>query len=113
VSSRGRVLIFLGAGVGAIAGYGWSTDSPFVGIYLAVTVVLTVGMVGIDRAVVRGSGPVGAGAQLERGRLLQQHVDLVANLLGAPIAVALIRSGQIGSGGQWRVRVAVTPEGCS
>lgn len=51
MSSRSRVLTFLGTGVGAIAIYGWSTDSPFVGVYLAVTVVLTLVMVGIDRAV--------------------------------------------------------------
>jgi hypothetical protein len=36
---------------GGGAAYGRSTDSPFVGIYLAVTVVLTLVIVGIDRAV--------------------------------------------------------------
>lgn len=51
MSSRARVLTFLGAGVAAVAFYGWSTGSPFVGIYLAVTVALTLVMVGIDRAV--------------------------------------------------------------
>lgn len=51
MSSRGRVLAVLGAGVTAVAVYGWSSGSPFVGIYLAVTVALTVVMVGIDRAV--------------------------------------------------------------
>ena len=52
MSSRGRVVLFLGAGAAAIAAYGWSTESPFVGIYLTVTGVLTLVMVWIDRAVV-------------------------------------------------------------
>ncbi|HSJ34794.1 MAG TPA: hypothetical protein VLB85_07025 [Acidimicrobiia bacterium] len=51
MSSRNRALILLAVGVAAIAVYGLATDSPFVGIYLAVTVVLTLVMVGIDRAV--------------------------------------------------------------
>lgn len=51
MSVRTRVLVFLGAGVAVIALYGWYTESPFVGVYLAVTVVLTLVMVGIDRAV--------------------------------------------------------------
>ncbi|HLU30516.1 MAG TPA: hypothetical protein VK088_02060 [Acidimicrobiia bacterium] len=51
MSSRNRVLISLAVGVAVIGVYGLATDSPFVGIYLAVTVVLTLVMVGIDRAV--------------------------------------------------------------
>lgn len=51
MTERVRVLAFLAVGVGTIVVLGLATDSPFLGIYLAVTVVLTGVMLAIDRSV--------------------------------------------------------------
>lgn len=96
MTGRGRVLFFLLLGVGTIVVLRLATDSPFLGIYPAFSVVLMACGAGALVEIVEYVGTLIV-PNSNVGDYGNNVLDLVANLAGAAAATAVLGVGDLRS----------------